>query len=240
MTAEGLGTESIFKLGERFVRLTKRYHRIVDATWENPGLYFAKSRREKRLLRKITSITLELLKRYQGLMYEVYRESGNAPLTNDRFQHVQDTTWLIVQDRVVVMADHKSFFGALWSAYSGRMKKREGISQYKPKFMLLPFVDAMPAGNERRVLMAAYGCQEELKWTDDAALAEMITGAFSVLHEQLTLRAADLGMLTNGLTNDDEVSSIMPPFEKLQEWIFRVTEEGRWNDESKAEAKHRN
>ena len=225
MTAKGLKTESLFKLGERFVRLTKRYHRIVDASWENPGLYFAKGSREKRLLRKILSISSELVRRYQGLMYEVYSDSGDIPLTDDRLQQLQDTTWLIVQDRVVVMADHKSFFGALWLAYSGRMKKRESISPYKPKFMLLPFVDAMPAGNERRVLMAAYGSREEFNETEEA-LAEMITGAFPVLHEQLTRRAADLATLTNGLTNDDEVDS-MPPFEKLQAWIFPVNDKNQ-------------
>lgn len=223
MSVRGLDKKSILELAKDFVRTQKEYHRIADATWENPRRLFRRRRKEVRFRHEIDLLSGELLARYEGVMRQMYRRAAPHPtaLTNDEWQRIFNAAWLIVQDRAVVLHGYQGFFGILWSAYIGRMRNRAAVLPCKPKFMLLPFVDDMPEGDERNVLLAAYDDGLTVHATGKN-LARLIGDSFPVLHGRLLSFATDLEVLTDGLTYGNEVKSMSAPFDQLRRWLFHI------------------
>lgn len=221
MIENGLVEQSIFKLAEDFVRAIKDYHETVEATWENPTRRLFQRRKERRHLGKVESLASELQGRYAGIMSRIYRHTNSEsfPLDDERWQGIHDATWLIVQDRCIVMRDHLTFFGVLWGAYRARMRMPSAASLLKPQFMLLPFVDEIPECDERRALLMAYGFSTGLRVTDER-LATLLKGAFILLHYQLLLHSGDVAIVTDRVTSNDMVETMSLPFAQLREWVL--------------------
>lgn len=171
--------------------------------------------KKQSLYRINREIPLVLTARYEGVLYQLLRQSG---VDSTALKTSVSAIWVSCQDKILTLDNYKRFSKVLWESYSSIID--EEADMLKPKFMLRQFVDEMPSSDERGILLDRAYDKTAINHESGTEVLNKLTNAYPILHQQLLRHGNDLRDLTDGEITLVMVKSIKPPFVQYEKWLF--------------------
>lgn len=179
-----------------------------------------KRRKVARLKERSRALNGELVRRYDGILYQLFDCAGSAASFGERFPLV----WESFIGLPSLRREYRLFSTLMWKVLGDY---GAAIEKLKPKFMLRPFVDQMPAGEPRAALRTLV--YERRGIVDPAGVSDqtatlLTETAYLVLHNQIRLQAhaGDIETLTGGVLSREVARRRITPVTQYHTWLFQM------------------
>lgn len=214
-----LDRRGTFALWQELSEALRRHEALAPRPF---GIWF-RSLRLRRAGRIIGSLVGELNDRYDAVIRTMLRLGieGQQSYTAGQVASRYAGLWLPVQDEAKARLAASALPGTLWESAvvaSGAGEAR--LAPLKTRFMLRPFVDAMPPSDERGMLrLLAFG-RTESPVTDSLEIQRTLASGCRLLHESILERLPDLEPWTDGALTERAVLELEPPYREYLQWLF--------------------
>ena len=189
------------KLAKQMVAASHRHERIVHAGWlSHPVLRVTRRWAEPRAVENKRIALRILLERYRTVIVQVLQRGG---LAHQNWMAASRVIGEHIRTEVLRTRDYRWCAPLLWDAVVRQLDDagRRAVEPLKAKFMLLQFVDQMPAGAPRDLLSKAAYDENAMDFPSDGF--EILNDAYRQLHTAVGRFRRDLGLLTDGALTPD-------------------------------------
>lgn len=197
--------------------LWARYSRAmqgVDALSQSRFPFMRQRRRARRIV-QASDLEGHLARRYSGLANAVLRAGHPAGLPTHVAVSYLELALGELRNEARVEQDARRLPGVFWHALTESIPPPVDVVEFlRPRFLLEPFVDAMPSGEAKRLVDGSSIGRGQVRF-DATTLAR----AAELLALELRHRSADVEAWTAGFLSGARVARMITPYVELQVWL---------------------